>query len=85
MNLASTQAFSSFANQSAIPAVDTDNVQQEMDQSDRQPHDCVEKQKDHVSPPQNEQYSSQWKNYEIPQHYRREIIANVQPPPTPHS
>ena len=42
----------------------------------------MEKQKDHVSPPQNKQYSLQWENYEIPQHYRREIIADVHPLPS---
>ena len=51
-----------------------------MDQSNGQPHDSAEKQKDHVSPPQNEQYSLQWENYEIRQHYIREMIADIHPP-----
>ena len=42
----------------------------------------MEKQKDYVSPPQNEQYSPQWKNYEIPQCNRREIVADIHPFPT---
>ena len=76
----STQAFSSFANQSAIPVVDTNNAQQEMDQSDMWLHDHAEKQEDHFSPPQNKQYSLQQENYEIPQCYRREIIADIHSP-----
>ena len=39
----------------------------------------MEKQKDHVSPPQNKQYSPQQENT---QHYRREIVADVHPLPT---
>ena len=45
-------------------------------------HDHVKKQKDHVSPPRNEQYSPQWENYEIPQCYGREIVVDVHPLPT---
>ena len=51
MDLASTQAFLSFANQSVIPAVGMNNAQQEVDQSDIRLHDHAEKQEDHFSPP----------------------------------
>ena len=71
---ASMEAFSSFTNQSTVLRVDTDNVQPQMDQSDMHLHDCVEEPKDDFSPPQNEQNSPQWENYEV-------TIVDIHSPP----
>ena len=79
---ASTEAFSSFTNQSMILRVDMDNTQPQMDQSDMQPHDHVQEQEGDFSPPQNEQNSPKHKNSQIPQAHGNVTvtIANIHSP-----